>query len=569
MMHRDLRESGVDAANHYLNFGILEGRPYKPSIPHGFDWKYYAERRNVNFEGQKEAFVDWFSLGRQLGIPFREARKLQIRKWYFAVSESSLGRNMHDWQTLILAAVTSCLVRTDLKPTLIYDGKRTSFIDLLESLGVTIIFHRVSIYPELARASLRRPGYLPIASGAFLRIDIPEIETSDEFVLYTDCDVVFRRQPSFSFSPPALFAAAPETNKSNYEEDMNSGVLVLNVPEMKKSLPAFRESIVANLENGWPGADQAHFRHFYRGLWGHLPLRMNWKPYWTNPSDGVEIEHWHGPKPLAYLRQSLHPSKEFPAIWRSLLEKNPSGYADSIEHFLQVLQVTPLLLSQKVSQVRMGYCFVAGQEITSEQFRAQLSELNAIVKQSGAPMEGNLYYHHRSEPENQRMPDPSRLAKRGNFSTAVIGCRRLLEIGFNAGHSAHLALHSDSLLEVVSVDICSNPYTLPAAAYLKSQFPNRFNFIKGDSSTVLQDLALREEKFDIFHVDGGHGVNQAITDIENCIRLSSAKAKIIVDDTNSSLIQEAALNFVKSGLLVVDEDSIFWQGNENMLFRVK
>jgi hypothetical protein len=72
--------------------------------------------------------------------------------------------------------------------------------------------------------------YLPIASYAFLRLDIPIIETK-ELVLYTDCDVIFRRQPNFfRRDPPSYFGATSESATKALE-------LVLDLrPDLLRSL---------------------------------------------------------------------------------------------------------------------------------------------------------------------------------------------------------------------------------------------------------------------------------------------------------------------------------------------
>ena len=95
--------------------------------------------------------------------------------------------------------------------------------------------HRATLFPALARHAQQNglaPDWLGIATGAFLRLDIPPIERTDECVLYTDADVLFLQQPNFFRSqPPTLFAAS--TKSTDRYDDMNSGVMLLNVPAMR------------------------------------------------------------------------------------------------------------------------------------------------------------------------------------------------------------------------------------------------------------------------------------------------------------------------------------------------
>ena len=132
-------------------------------------------------------------------------------KWYFAMSESSLSRGEHDWPGLIKTAVKSALVNTTLNPHLLYDGQPNELTKDLEKLGVKIVPHRVCFFDELesyGRRTSRHESWIGIASGAFLRLDIPLLEREDDLVLYTDTDVIFLSEPDFyRTEPPRLFCS--------------------------------------------------------------------------------------------------------------------------------------------------------------------------------------------------------------------------------------------------------------------------------------------------------------------------------------------------------------------------
>ncbi len=72
-----------------------------------------------------------------------------------------------------------------------------------------------------------------------------------------------------------------------------------------------------------------------------------------------------------------------------------------------------------------------------------LRALNIAVEKTGVLIEGNLFYHHQTSVTHETPPDSSRAHKRRNFLRVVNGCGRFVEIGFNAGHSALLALDRD------------------------------------------------------------------------------------------------------------------------------
>ena len=255
-------------------------------------------------------------------------------KWYFALSEASIDRADHDWRNLVLTAVKSARRNTDLRPNLIYDGQESEFTQALRLLGVTIIPHRISFYDVLADYGQRliadgknSDWYLRIASGCFLRIDIPLIEKEDEYVLYTDCDVLFLRNPSVSTIRPRFFAVAPEGQIDDYA-DMNSGVMVINIEGMRKTYLDFKDCIAKNIEYG---LDQELLRLFYSGWYDKLSHQLNWKPYW-GVSQKSEIVHWHGPKPIAIDRMLTGGEPAKIQIFNDLLARSPNGY----EHYLRL-----------------------------------------------------------------------------------------------------------------------------------------------------------------------------------------------------------------------------------------
>lgn len=248
-----------------------------------------------------------------------------INKWYFCLSEASIDRAHHGWREMVYAAVNSARIHTNLKPILVFDGEENEFIDTLRKKGVEVIFHRVKFYDALVERDRTSPGYASIASGAFLRVEIPLIEQEDDYVLYTDCDVLFMQDlPTFNIYPE-YFSCAPQTSKTDYLNDANSGVLVINVKKMRDTYPAFAEFIVNNLNAGWPGCDQENYRRFYAGKWDNLPLEMNWKPYWGE-NNNINILHWHGPKPEIILDKIIEPELTLYPAWESLYSRNKNAY---------------------------------------------------------------------------------------------------------------------------------------------------------------------------------------------------------------------------------------------------
>jgi hypothetical protein len=241
-------------------------------------------------------------------------------KWYFALSSATLESSQHDWPNLIRAAVASALKNTRLIPNILWDGPEHQFIDELRQLGVNIIFHRVSFYQDIASFTSSE-NYHSVAAGCFLRVEIPLIEIDDEYVLYTDADVVFLRDPvpGLTALNPSFLACAPEFE---FNDGLNSGVQLINVLNMRKDYPRFKKFIQENLSLG---LDQDMYRHYYKDKYERLSPLFNWKPYW-GLNDQAYILHWHGIKPVAAKRLIDDPNMPYVPSLMSLLNRDIQSY---------------------------------------------------------------------------------------------------------------------------------------------------------------------------------------------------------------------------------------------------
>jgi hypothetical protein len=253
-------------------------------------------------------------------------------KWYFALNEASLHNHRAMWESMILTALRSCRQHTDLEPHFIFDGGSDPFVSRLEAEGVTVIRHRVSFWDAIAAYRQDEP-YRRVAGGAFLRVDIPALNTDDEFVLYTDCDVLFIRPIELSGLEPATFACAPEFHVDD-PDDLNSGVMLMNLPALRADLTEFRAFIAANLAD-LPVFDQTAYRLFYGGRSDPLPLCYNWRPYW-GMSEEARIVHFHGPKPHDVLQMLLDRDTPTNPAHRLLFDQDRQGYRHFLGQWLEV-----------------------------------------------------------------------------------------------------------------------------------------------------------------------------------------------------------------------------------------
>lgn len=248
-------------------------------------------------------------------------------KWYFAISEASLGFQSHDWPGLIKVAVATAQAHTQLAPHMIYDGQPNALTRWLERRGVVVIPHGapfIGCFEALAKTREHGREWLAMAAGAFLRIEISQIERDEQFVLYTDCDVMF--QPGFTLddvAPPSLFAATGEKRLVR-ASTMNSGVMLINVPAMRREYIDFVRFIE---QNATLGLDQEMLRAYFGRRFDLMPESLNWFPY-RGVNAQARIVHFHGPKPAALDIVLAHPEAavSLPEEWRRLFQTNVAAY---------------------------------------------------------------------------------------------------------------------------------------------------------------------------------------------------------------------------------------------------
>jgi predicted O-methyltransferase YrrM len=111
------------------------------------------------------------------------------------------------------------------------------------------------------------------------------------------------------------------------------------------------------------------------------------------------------------------------------------------------------------------------------------------------------------------------------------GGKLVLQIGFNAGHSACAFLEADPDVEVVSVDIGNHSYSLRANQFIAQRFPGRHQLLMGDSREVLPWLTQHGfGPFDLIFIDGGHALEIAEADLSNTRKLATLGHTVVIMD---------------------------------------
>ncbi|MGC5197948.1 class I SAM-dependent methyltransferase [Aphanothece microscopica] len=269
-------------------------------------------------------------------------------KAYFCINEHGLTTLGERYLEHLVVAIYSCIHNTDLEPCLLYDGSSHDILRVVEELGCTILRHQLSFKDELGAACKEAQVNFDVASGAFLRLDIPLLNQEDELSLYVDVDVMFLRQPDFSGCHPMYFAAAPESDVENYSH-INSGVMLINNHGLRAELPGLIENIIRGRLRALSGDPyhQGHLNDYFRDKIDRLSPVFNWKPYWGCNSE-ASIVHWHGvkypeAKEISEGREreitSYHPHPE-------IYDRNPQGYSYYISKFEGLLEASSLMASK-------------------------------------------------------------------------------------------------------------------------------------------------------------------------------------------------------------------------------
>lgn len=133
--------------------------------------------------------------------------------------------------------------------------------------------------------------------------------------------------------------------------------------------------------------------------------------------------------------------------------------------------------------------------------------------------EGNINQHHKQS------WDIKNILKQ-------INSKYIMEIGFNAGHSAELFL-SNSNAYLYSFDIGEHfhEYLKYGKQFINIKYPNRHTLVFGNSLETIPRFAKNNEiLFDVIFIDGGHDYEVAHSDLMNCRLLSHKETIVIMDD---------------------------------------
>jgi 3D (Asp-Asp-Asp) domain-containing protein len=111
---------------------------------------------------------------------------------------------------------------------------------------------------------------------------------------------------------------------------------------------------------------------------------------------------------------------------------------------------------------------------------------------------------------------------------------------------------NNSPINFTIFDIGHHSYTKPCLEYIKSKFTHiSFEYVEGDSTITMPEWINNHKeliyKYDVVHVDGGHDEHCISNDMKNADLLVKPNGIVIVDDTNSHIINSYVDLYLSNG----------------------
>jgi hypothetical protein len=200
---------------------------------------------------------------------------------------------------------------------------------------------------------------------------------------------------------------------------------------------------------------------------------------------------------------------------------------------------------------------------------SDLLQINAIVvRATGGPAEGSLFYPWGVEPYDR--PHPEFLDRRRNFALLAAISTRMVEVGVNAGHSCLLAMHVNPALHYTGIDWAGHAYSHQCLDKLEALFARRVSLLREDSRQALAKLCeTASGSFDFVHLDGGHDFDFMMSDLGAALRLTRPGGLILVDDDDMFPVYAACDYAVLAGWAEPVDLGALWTPARQRLLRAK
>ena len=258
------------------------------------------------------------------------------------------------------------------------------------------------------------------------------------------------------------------------------------------------------------------------------PIEMN--SYWFNYYPGHFVLHFAGVRGelLSYLSRDYCPDRMDSDTDQSYKERMKWLSGPVREHLDEKLKEDKENERKGVLENVISYVSENEYLDMIERYSYLFNALLNIAKSTGEELEGNCFFLHKTFnkiEENNKQINLFSIGKKG---------KKILEIGFNAGHSCLLFLLANPENTIDCFDICEHEYTKKCFEYLNYTFPNRIRLIEGDSKSTLPKFKNENQNniYDVIHIDGSHEFNDANCDFYNTLYMTKRDSIIIFDDIN-------------------------------------
>ena len=284
---------------------------------------------------------------------------------HFFALHKDIQDNYKKYIPHIKAMVNSAIENTSLKSYFIYDGKPDKITRWLDKKGVTTIYHKFMVFTHPDMKKFFEPVFknktdyphlnINVGKGAFLRLDIPfvmdvnkklDLYRDGNHVLYTDCDVIFEKDPiqAFKFvisgNEDKPFFIAKEFNYNEINPYYNTGVMLMNVDVYKNKVLEFFNYLGKYVEfYRFQDYDQMPLSVFFKDKIGILDDKFNHRPY-NGVNKDVFITHYHGLK-YHHLKECLQNGKHDNKVLDNLYQKDIKSFNYYFQLFETYLLQSP------------------------------------------------------------------------------------------------------------------------------------------------------------------------------------------------------------------------------------
>lgn len=183
------------------------------------------------------------------------------------------------------------------------------------------------------------------------------------------------------------------------------------------------------------------------------------------------------------------------------------------------------------------------EELYEKTGKYYFDKLLEITNSTGEVLEGNIISCGDANNVNMLLSE-----KRYNLFSIARKAKYIMEIGFNAGHSALIYLLANNSSKIQFFDIGYHRYSKLCYDFLDREFPGRLSIMWGDS-LVTVPIFHTYIKYDLIHIDGGHSTEIAYGDIMNCKRFTHPDSIIIFDDTETEHLYDMLRTMFTNGQL--------------------